>query len=254
MTSGLITNFYPNNDKIDSWISRGSIFLKDYAHSAFIVRYHMDFKYLFFISNSLKQLEIDLVNFLHAIDIDIVTEIVGTQDSNISQIELFQQHGFCLHEILVRMQTIKNEIISKSEYADEVENAQIKDSKRIQNFLINRLDKYSEQIPDIPEIETLINNKSILIIRKQDSIGGLLIYENTGILSHLREWHVNKDYRNEKIGSKLIKSYFNLSRECKRFILWVKNENLDAINRYKHYGYKEDKLIDQILVKRKLKT
>jgi hypothetical protein len=47
-----------------------------------------------------------------------------------------------------------------------------------------------------------------------------------------------------------MRRYFAHCNDVRRFLLWVISDNHNAIGRYHHYGYHQDGLIDQILIRR----
>jgi len=251
LNNRFITNFFLNEAKITNWIEDQTLLSIESSHSIFILRKHMDFLYLYYISTDFSELFRNLKDVHPIPDTDLVVEIVG-KDGDFDQISSgFQPQGFVHHETLKRMFMLKNSPVDESELSAEINFAAPSDSELVLDFLLKRLDKYSEQIPEIKEINAAIVNKNILISKIDDEIAGLLYFEKTGFTSHLKEWLVNEKYRNNRIGSKLIKTYFYLCNNCNRFILWVKENNADAISKYEHYGYRMEHLKDIIMVKTK---
>jgi hypothetical protein len=251
LNNRFITNFFLNETKITQWIEDQTLFSIESSHSIFILRKHMDFLYLYYISAGFSELFRDLQDFQLIPETDLVVEIVS-KNGDLDQISPgFQTQGFVHHETLKRMSMMKNSTVDKSEMTAGINFASLSDSEHVLDFLLKRLDKYSEQIPEIKEIYAAILNKNILLSKTDGEIAGLLYFEKTGFTSHLKEWLVNEKYRNNSIGSKLIKSYFYLCENCNRFILWVKENNADAISKYEHYGYRMENLKDIIMVKTK---
>lgn len=244
---GFITNYFYNEFKSDFYIKNNRLFYDEISDSIFIIRKHLDFNYIYFISNDSKALNKSLQEFLMKNRNTYVVEIIGKGESQNDIYQIFIDNKFSLQETLIRMSKIYNADQS-TQYADPLIFATLKDTDIIFKFLNNNLDKYSEQIPTVEEVRMMINSNYVLIIKKDQDIAGLLYFEKEGSISHLREWHVNKEFREMKIGSKLLKTYFELSAECNRFILWVKENNANSIKIYEHYGYKKELINDKILV------
>ena len=76
-----------------------------------------------------------------------------------------------------------------------------------------------------------------------------LFFEVTGQSSLLRHWVVDGAHRDRRVGSRLMRRYFADCKDVRRFTLWVISDNDNAIDRYKHYGYQQDGLIDQVLMR-----
>ena len=49
----------------------------------------------------------------------------------------------------------------------------------------------------------------------------------------------------------LVWRLFRSSTGAKRAILWVVRDNADAIAKYRHYGFREDTLVDRIMIRRR---
>ena len=66
----------------------------------------------------------------------------------------------------------------------------------------------------------------------------------------LRYWHVAGDRHGQGIGSRLMHAFLARCAESRRVTLWVVADNAAAIAKYHHYGFGEDGMIDDIMVKR----
>ena len=114
-----------------------------------------------------------------------------------------------------------------------VQKAYIDDISRIHEIYIGYLDKYSELIPLKEELDEVVEQSSLYVIKENEKIHGLICFEKTGRTSHLKEWFIMPEYRNKGLGSKLLKQYFWCTRDCDRHILWVKKSESRAIDIYK---------------------
>ncbi len=147
---------------------------------------------------------------------------------------------------MVRMSKIRNEV-------EEVDFENIylltDDKKReFQELYKKYFDKFVERIPTIEEIEGFIKNKNAYYFSDNNEIQGFIVFEYHGITSHLRYWFVHPNYRDKKIGSKLIQLFFNIGENVKRELFWVIESNENAIKRYKHFGFVEEDMHNLILI------
>lgn len=128
------------------------------------------------------------------------------------------------------------------------EKASINDIPGISDIFRQYFDPLTERIPDNKELERLIGIEGIWIIRENDGIIGMVVYEKISCNQHLRYWWVSPSHRNKGIGADLLKAYFNAGCECRRQFLWVFSDNANAIEKYRHYGFEFDGTADEIYV------
>lgn len=127
------------------------------------------------------------------------------------------------------------------------------DQRQIQSIealLDNEFDLLVDQIPDRIAIEDAIKRDEILVLRDGTTLAGFLWYETKGKSSAIRYWCVSPEFRDKKVGGRLLKSYLAYCKNSIRHTLWVKEDNNNAIKRYGHYGYKTDSTYDYIYVMR----
>jgi hypothetical protein len=97
------------------------------------------------------------------------------------------------------------------------------------------------------EIEAAVQAHQILVAKHEGALAGLLHFETQGVTSTLRFWAVADEFRALKFGSALIRQYFAVNSAVKRFNLWVAADNVNAVQKYGHYGYTPDGLVDYVL-------
>ena len=129
-----------------------------------------------------------------------------------------------------------------------IEFAVVPDAKAVLELLERAFDRFGEQLPAQYEIESAIQAQQVLVARRQGDIAGLLFFETQGFSSTLRFWAVATEHRALKVGSALMRHYFATQNAVKRFVLWVAADNVNAVQKYGHYGYKPDGLVDYVLV------
>jgi len=121
------------------------------------------------------------------------------------------------------------------------------DAPAILKLLEGGFDRYGEQLPTPYEIEVAIESRQILVAKLDDAVAGLLFFETQGFTSTLRFWTVTEQFREMRFGSALMRQYFATQNVVRRFILWVAADNENAVQKYRHYGYAPDGLVDHVL-------
>ncbi|MCD7953712.1 MAG: GNAT family N-acetyltransferase [Synergistaceae bacterium] len=120
----------------------------------------------------------------------------------------------------------------------------------IEALLNGEFDFLVDQIPDRAAMEDAIRHREILVLMDDTTLAGFLWYETKGKSSTIRYWCVSPGFRDQKVGGRLLKSYLAHCKNSIRHILWVKEDNDNAIKRYEHYGYKADNTYDYIYIMR----
>lgn len=161
--------------------------------------------------------------------------------------EEFYTNGFKKHASFNRMF-----LNSELEENHDFENNQVlkpleDDLIFIINFLEENFDIYAERIPTFDELKRLSN--TTYLIKKKNEIAAVLISEKKGFTEELRYWLVSRNYRGKGFGSILMQYFLNSNSDTKRFLLWVQENNKDAIDKYKYFGFKKDNLNMNILKK-----
>ncbi len=80
-------------------------------------------------------------------------------------------------------------------------------------------------------------------------LAGILLHDTTGQSTTLRYWHVAGDRHGRGIGSRLMHAFLARCATSRRVTLWVIADNTAAIAKYHHYGFSEDGMIDDIMVR-----
>jgi hypothetical protein len=98
------------------------------------------------------------------------------------------------------------------------------------------------------EIEEALTARQILALKCDGALAALLFFETQGFTSTVRYWVVAERFRSNRFGATLIRHYFASHPAVRRFILWVTADNENAVQKYRHYGYAPDGLVDYVLV------
>jgi hypothetical protein len=244
----LATNFYPSPDKLQRSLDRGQLFLRTIGDVLFVLRRDRDFVHLSYVTTSAADLAGAVRELASGVSEPIALDLIGKREQIEALAAPFQRAGFRAHCALHRM-TRPGEA-SPTAPDPEVVFATEDDGAALSAMLEGALDRFSEQIPDEDEMRRAAGERKVLIIRSGPAIAGLLFFEATGQSSLLRHWLVDPTQRDRRVGARLMRRYFADCKDVRRFLLWVISDNDNAIDRYRHYGYQQDGLIDQVLIRR----
>lgn len=242
------TNFYPTPEKLLRWIEVGELFSLMAGDVLFLLRRDRDFFHVYYQANRLEDLGAALTQLASQSHATLTADVIG-KPAQVDQLAgVFGAAGFRPHTLLRRM-TLTHSVAPPMPDDAEVTWAVREDGATLSAMLEAMLDRHAEQIPDPAEMAEAAAARKVLVIRAGTAIAGQLFFEATGQSSVLRHWVVNAAYRDRRIGARLMHRYFAECKDVRRFTLWVISDNDNAIDRYKHYGYQNDGLIDQVLMR-----
>ena len=243
---GFITNYYIDEAKHTIWIAKGDCYVEQVGNTLFIIKQSPSFWNVFYCSTTLDEFSTDLSSFMtdHS-DTTMLFDIVGRDVQCQPVVELFLGKGCKEATSLVRMMriTARREYVADStvRLADE------RDVKKISQLLHTYFDEQTEQIPYDEELEDYARQSHVLVCEEQDQMAGFLIYELNASTLYLRYWFTHPDFRDRKVGSRLLRRFFEEGKDTKRQLFWVICTNENAIKRYKHYGFTEENMYDYIM-------
>lgn len=243
---GFVTNFYLDEFKHGIWINKGVLFYEWINDTLFFIKCSDEFWSVFYNSTDWGELKADLKGFSkHYGDTQLCFDIVGRDTQCETMRMLFEELGY--HELtsLVRMTRI-NEPMEYS--ADNtICRATKSDLETVNGFLHTFFDEKTEQIPYWEELVEYVTQGHVFVYRDNGKVAGFLIYEINATTLYLRYWFTYPDYRDKKVGSKLLRRFFDEGKETKRQMFWVIRSNENAIKRYRHYGFKEENMFDFVM-------
>ena len=141
--------------------------------------------------------------------------------------------------------------MTESDVTSKIEFAQACDGEIIYNLYSSWKDfnPYTDWLPTYEELEEFIENKSVIINRRNDTISGVNICPIIGAIMNLR---LIIDVSGG--GIKLMNAMFDTARDkgIKRCQWWVNSQNTRAVNFYKYLGAISDGLKDYTYIKRNL--
>ena len=247
---GFVTNFYLDEFKHGIWIQKMSLYYEMVGNTMFLIKISDTFWNVFYCSSCMEVLEEDLRVFSNMHEENtLMFDVVGRGVQCEPILKLFSMCAYYVATSLVRMNR-KTETTEYSEDSTIVE-ATEEDVEVIYDFLHQYFNEKTEQIPYLEELKTYQRQRHILTCREDGKMAGFLIYEMNASTLYLRYWFTHPNYRDKKVGSRLLRRFFEDGKDTKRQLFWVIRSNENAIKRYLHYGFKEEDMFDYVLTNKK---
>lgn len=241
LKKGFLTNFFPEQRKIEIWTTRNDLSVIDSDETVIFLKKDEGFTYILYCATTKEELFSSLSKLPKE---GYVFDQIVEARTDASLITGFKDLGFIIRKSLVRMSKINK----KTEYLEPNENlnATLEDIQAFHKLLHEHFDKYAEQLPSHEELLGFIEAKHAIVQKQDGQIAGFILYDQTPSTLYLRYWLVNPDFRNQGVGSNLFHEYNRRGASCQRHILWVVEDNDNAIKRYEHYGYHNENMKDLV--------
>lgn len=243
---GFLTNFFFDPVKHGLWMEKGDCMDERVGSTLFIIKLSPTFWNVFYCSTSLEEFGNDLSVFLaeHP-STTMMFDIVGRDVQCQPMVKLFQSKGCEEATSLVRM----TRMAEPFEYVPDitVRKAAKADMPQVSQLLHEHFDAQTEQIPYDEELLDYASQGHVLVCEEQGRMAGFLIYELNATTLYLRYWFTHPDFRDRKVGSRLLRRFFEEGRDTKRQLFWVIRSNMNAIKRYRHYGFVEENMYDYVM-------
>lgn len=245
---GFITNFFADPVKHGLWIEKEDCFTERDNNTLFIIKQNPFFWNVFYCATTLEALknDIELLQSKYP-ETEMMFDLVGRDIQCQPLIELFKETGFKEATSLVRMNRMTEPMVFTPD--NSVRYASEKDLPIISQYLHQYFDERTEQIPYDEELLDFIKQKHVLVCEEREQVAGFVIFELSALTLYLRYWFTHPDYRNRKVGSKLLRRFFEEGKNTRRQLFWVIQTNENAIKRYKHYGFKDENMYDYIMTR-----
>lgn len=240
------TNFFISENQFNELQSENKIKAFKAEKACFLIIEDDDFSRLYFIISDIAALKTVLEYISNTFDGEISAETAGNSKYLEEIKQTFLENGFHEYSSMVRMNKMRSE--TKDSNQENIHLLTADKKEEIQKIYNEYFDKFVERIPTGNEIDQFIKSESAYYFSDNDEIQGFIIFESHGITSHLRYWFVHPNYREKKIGSKLIQLFFNMGENVKRELFWVIESNENAIKRYKYFGFVEEDMHNLILI------
>lgn len=243
---GFITNFFLDPIKHGLWIAKGDCYMEHVGSTLFIIKQSPTFWNVFYCSTTLDEFSQDLSDFMakHS-EMTMMFDIVGRDAQCQPIVEMFHSKGCKEATSLVRM----TRMTTPMEYTadNSIRQATEKDIPEVSQLLHTYFDEQTEQIPYDEELLDYARQGHVLVCKEDGKMAGFLIYELNSTTLYLRYWFTHPDYRDRKVGSRLLRRFFEEGRDTKRQLFWVIRDNENAIKRYRHYGFAEENMFDFVM-------
>lgn len=243
---GFLTNFFLDPVKHGLWIEKGDCHLERIGNTLFIIKQSPTFWNVFYCSTAMEDFSVDISVFMteHPTT-TMMFDIVGRDVQCLPIVELFKGKGCKEATSLVRMTRI-------AEPLDYTPDASIRkaievDIPRVSQLLHEYFNAQTEQIPYDEELLDYASQGHVLVCEGQEHMAGFLIYELNATTLYLRYWFTHPNFRDKKVGSRLLRRFFEEGRDTKRQLFWVIRTNENAIKRYRHYGFVEENMYDYVM-------
>lgn len=243
---GFITNFFLDPIKHGLWIEKGDCYAERVGCSVFIIKQSPSFWNVFYCSTTIDVFSQDISSFFsdHS-DKTMMFDVVGRDIQCKPMVNLFKEKGCEEATSLVRMTrlTIPMEYTVDSSIRKAIE----EDISLVSDYLHTYFDEKTEQIPYEEELFDYARQGHVLVCEEEGEIEGFLIYELNATTLYLRYWFTRPDFRDKKVGSRLLRRFFEEGKETKRQLFWVIRTNENAIVRYRHYGFIDENMFDFVM-------
>lgn len=250
VTGAYTTNLYAGSEQLEDWCKSGSLHVSEKEGAVLLLRSNRDFQHVYHVAKDVSALAAALIDLPAG---TYTTDLVGQGTALDELSEPYAAAGFARYAFLCRMTLTQPPIVQSENYPAVAipEVALAKHAPEISALLERLLDRFSEPPPSLSELEQSAQAGQLLFVRRGEAVAGMLMYELRGQLAHLRLWHVDANARGEGVGRQLMAAFFARTLTARRKILWVIGDNTRSIDIYRHYGFVEDGLLDQIMLLRK---
>ncbi len=239
------TNFYPVRQKLEAWVAHNALAFQQGGETTFFFRRDRNFWHLFYCAPSIQALQRDLCTLEELQTERVVADVLGTPEALEAWLPMLESAGLRRYKRLARMGRPAREIAAA--VADGVALATRHDAGAIVALLEKAFDPFAKQLPSLEEIEAAAGGSEILLLKRGGALAGLLFFETRGVTSTLRFWAVAQEFRGSCVGSALIRHYLAGQRGVQRFVLWADGDDRVLIEKYRHYHYAEDGVVDYVL-------
>lgn len=246
---GFAVSFFAPAAKIEAWIAEGSLGMLPCDGALLIHRKDGGLLRVSHVAADLPALDAALGTLAAAMPGQcMVADLVGRPEEVERVADVYRQHGFMRHTQLLRMQRGGARPAATAGVAG-VDLAGRDDVPALRAFMERWLDPFSEQIQGIAELRQAVAAQGVFVVRDGAGLAGILLHDTIGQSTTLRYWHVAGDRHGQGIGSRLMHAFLARCATSRRVTLWVIADNTAAIAKYHHYGFSEDGMIDDIMVR-----
>jgi hypothetical protein len=243
------TNFFPVQRKLQEWVEHGELLVEIRGEAAFFLRQDRDFWHFYFCAREAAALRREIAALADLKSRRLAADLVGNEEALREVIGALASAGFRPYARLQRMARAGGPMASSASTGDApVGRAEQGDGPAVLALLEAGFDRFADQLPLLREIEAAIAAQQILAVKIEGTLAAVLFFETQGFTSSVRYWAVAAPFRDRRLGAVLMRRYLESHSAVRRFTLWVVADNRNAIEKYRHYGYEPDGLVDHVLV------
>lgn len=208
-------------------------------NSTFIMKKELGFYKFYYFINDYNELK-DLNSFFRDYKEPIILEVVSKKNIDTHK---YSNINFSIYKTFTRYYTNNK----KSKRYNSIKDATKDDIKEIKDLIDSTFDPLSDYIPNILELELFVENKEIYIIRIDNMLAGVSIYQKkSNDKYYFRLSCVHSHHRPGIIGYMLAS---NSPKDGANYSTWIDNTNSEAIKLNSHLGFMPDKLQNYIFIK-----
>jgi ribosomal protein S18 acetylase RimI-like enzyme len=248
-----ITNCFITTEQFKKTILNESLYEITIGEVCFLLKKNKYFYNLYYYASSINELTTSLPDLLKLFSQDTLVVDLLVKNEKSTEISLYEQNGFNLYTSLIRMSNTGKMIYNKDSNSMNVRNAIFHDIAIIEELFNLYFDPIAEQLPDTDDLLNWVKNNAIIVYEVENKILGFIIYDLKASTLFLRYWFVKPNYRDLRIGSKLFNEFLSRGKDTQRQMFWVIRSNENAINRYIHYGFKEELMYNFVYINKPLK-
>lgn len=248
LRQGYVTNFFWDEQKHPYWVDTCCFFFEKYENCFILLHPNEGFVNLFYIATCKDAIA---EAFLRVkTDCDKVIDVVCKKEGK-GEVDTLKSLGFESYKYLYRMSHIGTLFSDNWTKYDDVIYAKEMDAALVYDALQKDFDPICEQLPSMQEVKDYALREQLIVVKDGNKLCGFLIFEISGTTTwYLRYWYTSPEYRNKKIGAKLLKTALTIGKLTKRQQLWVISDNENAIKRYEHYGFVREPINDYVMIKK----
>lgn len=231
------TNLFVNYNDFINILDNSNFFIR--KDSIFIIKKYPDFNKFYYFLNDYKNLN-NLNDFFNLYKKPVVIELISNTQT---YEDIYTQIGFKPYKIYSRYRTN-----NKNKNFDIVKLANIEDIEDISTLINETFDPLSDYIPSNDELIKLILREEVYIIRIDNELAGVSIFEKRDKNYYFRLSCVHQKHRPGLIGYMLASTS---PQNGSNYSTWIDDNNIEAIKLNTFLGYKPDGVKNYIFVQNK---
>lgn len=250
----LITNFFYLPKDLKTIIANRKIRYQESKDALIFCVEEKDFFHIFYFA--IEESAITLENTEKVMILDLVARNINDSKEIEQEKKIWKSVGFKEYKRYIRL---KYQI--KQEFCEAIDLVRHKDcellcaapidANAVLNLWETNLDRYSSPLPNNKDMEYLIKSGHIYVIKQKGIVIGAVYMDASTKSCNLRYFAVMPSYRRRGLGTALMNYALRAMalEHIERCYLWVDINNMPAYLSYKKYGFEEDELWSEQLLR-----